>query len=119
MKNLLRPLLTGLVLQVGLTAPSIAFDGPDRKPPNIVLIYADDLGWGDVGFNGRKEWATPNLDRLGAQGTIFRRFYTAAVVCAPSRGAMLTGKSTIHNGVSRNDDDLPSREVTLEPPGTA
>lgn len=83
------------------------------RTPNIVLIYADDLGWGDVGFNGRQEWKTPNLDRLGAQGTIFRRFYTAAVVCAPSRAAMLTGKATIHNGVSKNDDDLPSKEVTL------
>lgn len=84
---------------------------PER--PNVVLIYADDLGWGDVGFNGRKDWATPNLDRLAAKGTTFRRFYTAAVVCAPSRAAMLTGKATIHCGVSRNDADLPSEEVTI------
>ncbi|HEV3167460.1 MAG TPA: sulfatase-like hydrolase/transferase [Isosphaeraceae bacterium] len=84
-----------------------------EKPPNILLIYADDLGWGDVGFNGRKEWATPNLDKLGARGTIFKRFYAAAVVCAPSRAALMTGKCTIHNGVSRNNDDLPSREVTI------
>jgi arylsulfatase A-like enzyme len=84
-----------------------------ERAPNIVLIYADDLGWGDVGFNGRTEWATPNLDRLGARGTIFKRFYTAAVVCAPSRAAMLTGKSTIHCGVSRNDGDLPAAEVTI------
>src|SRR5512135_380079 len=83
------------------------------RAPNIILIYADDLGWGDVGFNGRAEWATPNLDRLGARGTIFKRFYTAAVICAPSRAAMLTGKSTIHCGVSKNDDDLPAREVTI------
>ncbi len=81
--------------------------------PNIIVIYADDLGWGDVGFNGRTEWATPNLDRLGARGTIFKRFYTAAVICAPSRAAMLTGKSTIHCGVGRNDDDLPGSEVTI------
>ncbi len=86
---------------------------PAGRAPNVVLIYADDLGWGDVGFNGRKEWATPHLDRLGAQGTTFRRFYTAAVVCAPSRAAMLTGRSTLHNRVSRNNDDLPAREVTL------
>ena len=85
--------------------------GPSQ--PNIVLIYADDLGWGDVSFNGRKEWTTPNLDRLGSQGTIFKRFYTAGVVCAPSRGAMLTGKYTIHSGVSRNFDDLPLKEVTI------
>ncbi len=81
--------------------------------PNVVLILADDLGWGDVGFNGRTEWATPNLDRLGASGTIFKRFYTAAVVCAPSRAALLTGKYTIHDGVTGNNEDLPASEVTL------
>jgi arylsulfatase A-like enzyme len=81
--------------------------------PNVVLILADDLGWGDVGFNGRTEWATPNLDRLGATGTIFKRFYTAAVVCAPSRAALLTGKYTIHDGVTGNGEDLPASEVTL------
>src|SRR3954453_5300424 len=82
-------------------------------PPNIIMIYADDLGWGDVGFNGRTEWATPNLDRLGARGTVFKRWYTAAVVCAPSRAAMMTGKATIHCGVGRNDSDLPAAEVTI------
>jgi len=83
------------------------------KRPNVILIVADDLGWGDVGFNGRTTWKTPNLDRLGSQGTVFRRWYTAAVVCAPSRAAMLTGKYTIHNKVSANNDDLPRDEVTL------
>jgi arylsulfatase A-like enzyme len=86
--------------------------GADRAP-NIVLIYADDLGWGDVGFNGRTEWRTPNLDRLGARGTVFQRFYTAAVVCSPSRAALMTGKYTIHNGVIGNGEDLSSREVTI------
>jgi len=101
-------------LLIGTSArPGASADDVPLKAPNIILIYADDLGWGDVGFNGRKEWSTPHLDRLAAQGTTFRRFYTAAVVCAPSRAAMLTGKSTIHCGVSRNDDDLPAREVTL------
>src|SRR5947199_1654521 len=85
----------------------------DESPPNVILIVADDLGWGDVGFNGRTEWATPNLDRLAAQGTVFKRFYAAAVVCAPSRAALLTGKYPIHDGVSGNDDDLPGREVTI------
>jgi arylsulfatase A len=113
MNHAIRPIVAGLALLLGSGGPTIAAQATPRPGPNIVLIYADDLGWGDVGFNGRKEWATPNLDRLGAQGTIFRRFYTAAVVCAPSRGAMLTGKSTIHDGVSRNNDDLPLREVTL------
>ncbi len=81
--------------------------------PNVVLILADDLGWGDVGFNGRKEWATPNLDRIAASGATGRRFYASAVVCAPSRAALLTGKHPIHCGVSRNDEDLPAAEVTI------
>lgn len=85
----------------------------DTRPPNIVLIVADDLGWGDVGFNGRKEWSTPHLDRLAKRGRVFERCYTAAVICAPSRAAFLTGKATIHSGVGRNDDDLPSAEVTI------
>jgi len=84
-----------------------------ERAPNIVLILADDLGWNDVGFNGRREWATPNLDRLAGRGTVFSRFYTAAVVCAPSRAALMTGKYTIHDGVSRNNDDLPREEVTI------
>jgi arylsulfatase A-like enzyme len=113
MKKFRYPIATGLVLLFGLTAPAAPAQEPSRKGPNIVLIYADDLGWGDVGFNGRKEWSTPNLDRLAGQGTTFRRFYTAAVVCAPSRAAMLTGKATIHCGVSRNNDDLPAKEVTI------
>jgi arylsulfatase A-like enzyme len=78
-----------------------------------VLIYADDLGWGDVGFNGRTSWATPHLDRLAAQGTVFRRWYTAAVVCAPSRAALLTGRHGIHTGVTSNRQDLPREALTL------
>jgi arylsulfatase A-like enzyme len=102
----------GLALTALLLATAPALARADR-PPNVVLILADDLGWGDVGFNGRKEWATPHLDRLAAQGTTFKRWYTAAVVCAPSRAALMTGKYTIHDGVSRNNDDLPASEVTI------
>src|SRR4051794_5776831 len=87
--------------------------GTPTQPPNIVFIYADDLGWGDVGFNGRTEWRTPHLDRLAKEGTVFRRWYTAGVVCAPSRAALMTGRYGIHNGVTGNNDDLPAAEVTL------
>jgi arylsulfatase A len=87
--------------------------GADHRPPNIVLIVADDLGFGDVSFNGRADWSTPNLDRLAKRGRQLARCYSAAVVCAPSRAAFLTGKYTIHSGVSRNDEDLPSEEVTI------
>ncbi|MBI1791292.1 MAG: sulfatase-like hydrolase/transferase [Acidobacteria bacterium] len=82
-------------------------------PPNILMIYADDLGWSDVGFNGRRTWDTPHLDRLASQGVRFTRWYSGAVVCAPSRGCLLTGKYTIHNGLKTNGDDLPAGETTI------
>ncbi len=84
-----------------------------ERRPNLIFLYADDLGWGDVGFNGRTDWKTPNLDRLGAQGTVFKRWYTAAPLCAPSRAALMTGKYGIHNGVTANNDELPPDTVTL------
>ena len=102
--------LLGITLSSGVGIGSAT---EANRHPNIVLIVADDLGWGDVGFNGRKEWTTPNLDRLARQGTVFQRLYTAAVVCAPSRAAFLTGKYPIHSGVRRNDEDLPTEEVTI------
>jgi arylsulfatase A-like enzyme len=91
----------------------VAAAGTSPTAPNIVLILADDLGWGDVGFNGRKDWMTPHLDRLAAQGTVFNRWYAGATVCDPSRGVLLTGKYTIHNGVCLNSHDLPAEEVTI------
>lgn len=90
----------------------IIASAPERRP-NIILILADDLGWGDVGFNGRTEWGTPNFDRLAGQGTVFRRWYVGTPVCAPSRAVLMTGKYTIHNRVITNGDDLPSEETTI------
>lgn len=98
-------------LLTALAAAPAALAQPRR--PNIVILYADDLGYGDVGFNGRREWATPHLDRLAAQGTIFDRWYTAFPVCAPSRACLLTGRYTIHNTVRSNATDLPRGEVTI------
>lgn len=94
-------------------AAAFPVQGQSKKPPNIIVILADDLGWGDVSINGRKEWKTKNLERMAKKGTKFNRWYTAAVVCAPSRAALLTGKYTIHNKVSANNEDLPRGEVTL------
>jgi arylsulfatase A-like enzyme len=65
---------------------------PPPKPPNIVLIYADDLGYGDVSCNGSKTIATPNVDRLAAAGLRFTDAHCAAATCTPSRYALLTGE---------------------------
>ncbi len=99
-----------LILVLFLIPACICFG---QAKPNFVFMYADDLGFNDVGFNGRKEWKTPNLDRLAQQGTVFRRWYTAGVVCAPSRAALMTGKYGIHNGVSANNQDLPRNQMTI------
>src|SRR5947209_2633196 len=100
-------LALAVLLGAACLAPAV------ERRPNFVLLLADDLGWGDVGFNGRTDWKTPHLDQLAAQGTVFKRWYVAAVVCAPSRAALMTGKYSIHNGVSGNNDDLPPDAVTL------
>jgi arylsulfatase A-like enzyme len=64
----------------------------ERRPPNIVLLYADDIGWGDLGCYGAKVIPTPHLDRLAAQGTRFTSGYCVAATCTPSRYSLLTGE---------------------------
>lgn len=73
-------------------------------PPNVVLIFADDLGIGEVGAYGQRRVATPNLDRLAREGTTFTRFYTASPVCAPSRASLLTGKATGRSPIRGNKE---------------
>src|SRR5262245_59597713 len=91
---------------------SLTVSAQPRKP-NLVMILADDMGYADTGFNGRKEWPTPNLDRLAREGTVFDRWYTAMPLCAPSRACLLTGRYTIHHGVRNNNTDIPKSEVTI------
>ena len=98
-----------LLMLITGVLPAVAAE----RRPNLIFIYGDDLGWGDVGFNGRTEWKTPNLDRLASQGTVFKRWYTAAPLCAPSRAALMTGKYGLHNGVTANNDELPADAVAL------
>ena len=64
---------------------------PDRRPPNVLLINCDDLGFGDLGCYGSTRNHTPHVDRLAEEGTRFTSFYMASAVCTPSRGAMFTG----------------------------
>ncbi|WP_328300477.1 sulfatase-like hydrolase/transferase [Streptomyces sp. NBC_00435] len=75
--------------------------GP-QAPPNIVVVLADDLGYGDLGAYGQKLISTPRIDRLAAEGLRFTDAYSAAAVCAPSRAALLTGLHTGHAAVRAN-----------------
>lgn len=64
----------------------------NRKRPNIVFIFADDLGWGDLGCYGHPSIKTPNIDRLAKEGILFTHFYVNSPVCSPSRTAIMTGQ---------------------------
>ncbi|WP_299546863.1 sulfatase-like hydrolase/transferase [Seonamhaeicola sp.] len=66
---------------------------------NIIFIMADDLGWGDVGFNGNKTIKTPNLDQMAQNGLQLNRFYASSPVCSPTRGSCLTGRHPYRYGV--------------------
>ena len=67
--------------------------------PNIVFVFADDWGWGDLSCYGHPHARTPNLDRLAAQGTLFSQFYVCSGVCSPSRAAVMTGRFPAHWGI--------------------
>jgi arylsulfatase A len=108
-----RQVLTGLAGLGALAAASA------RRAPNIVLILADDLGWGDLGSYGSPLIATPNLDRLARQGVRMTDFYASANVCTPSRAGLLTGRYPIRTGLAHqviqppDTNGLPHAEVTL------
>lgn len=61
------------------------------KPPNLILFYADDLGWGDLGSQGNRDIPTPNIDSIAKNGIRFTNGYVAANYCSPSRAGLITG----------------------------
>ena len=96
--------------------------GEDSQRPNFIIIFTDDLGYGDLGCYGHPTIRTPNLDRMAGQGMRFTQFYSAASVCTPSRAALLTGRLPIRSGMCSDSrrvlfpdsaEGLPQEEVTL------
>ncbi len=112
-----------LVAMVALVSPAAESQGADpRQPPNIIVIFADDLGYGDLGCYGHPTIRTPRLDRMAREGMRFTQFYSAAPVCTPSRAALLTGRLPIRTGMCSEKrrvlfpdsaGGLPSDEITL------
>lgn len=88
---------------------------PER--PNVILILADDLGYGDLGCFGQKKIKTPNLDRMAAEGMRFTQAYAGATVCAPSRCALMTGLHGGHAPIRGNQEIKPEGQLPM-PAGT-
>ncbi|MBC7815593.1 MAG: sulfatase [Planctomycetaceae bacterium] len=116
--------LTGILTATLLLAPLTvlrADDAANAVQPNIVVLFADDLGYGDLGCYGSPTIRTPHLDRMAAEGLRFTDFYSAAEVCSPSRAALLTGRYPIRSGMCGNrrvlfpnsKGGLPANEVTI------
>ena len=108
-----RQVLTGLAAMGAVAA------APARRPPNIVVVLADDLGYGDLGIQGSNLIATPNLDRLARQGVRMTDFYASANICTPSRAGLQTGRYPIRTGLAyeviraSDTNGLPLSEVTI------
>jgi uncharacterized sulfatase len=114
--------VVGIIL-AGFGLAGAAEDAPLRRSPNIVIILADDLGYGDLGCYGHARFKTPNLDQMAAEGVRLTQFNTPMPFCAPTRAALLTGRYPLRCGLTSNPDPesglatdalaLPACEVTL------
>lgn len=97
----------------------LAQGASNDPPPNLVIIFADDLGYGDLGAYGHPTIRTPNLDRMAQEGMRFTQFYVAASVCTPSRAGLLTGRYPVRTGLVlgplRDRVLFPSDTVGLPP----
>ena len=82
--------------------------------PNIVFMFADDMGWADPGFNGGNPELTPHIDRLRTQGMSLTQFYTHSV-CAPSRAAFLTGRYAFRTWSDWRSDPVPASLISIRP----
>lgn len=93
-----------------------ALIGEEANPhPNVVLLIADDAGWGDVSLHGNENLETPHLDSIAKEGVRFERFYVSPL-CAPTRASLLTGRDSVRTGVvgvTRGQERLNLDEVTL------
>lgn len=105
-----------IIFSVALAIMSSTAQG---RGPNVIILYADDMGIADVGCYGCQDIKTPNIDALARKGVRFTNYYSAAPICAPSRAALLTGRYPIRAGVPTNvgsvpgQAGMPTEEITV------
>ncbi len=100
-----------IVLPTLLGTTPLSAQSNDR--PNIVLVMADDQGWGDMAYNGHPIVKTPNFDSSAATGLRFDRFYAAAPVCSPTRASVMTGRHPNRMGVFKWGYPMRPQETTI------
>ncbi|MFT6370781.1 MAG: arylsulfatase A [Maribacter sp.] len=124
MKNYLFAILpfTFLILACFLFVITVYGQEEGKNPPNFIIIFADDLGYGDLGVFGNPSIKTPHLDKMSFEGQKWTNFYAAASVCTPSRAGLLTGRLPVRSGMAssttrvlfpNSKNGLPASEITL------
>lgn len=110
-----RPVATipWMVRFLAVSALALAVQAVAADRPHIVLVMADDQGWGDMAYNGHPHLKTPNFDKAAAAGLRFDRFYAAAPVCSPTRASVLTGRHPNRMGVFKWGYPMRPQEITL------
>ena len=83
------------------------------KKPNFIIILADDLGYGDLGYTGSTQIKTPNIDQLAKEGVVFTNGYVTCPICSPSRVGLLTGRYNCELGYYTNPDLPPDQQLQI------
>jgi len=98
----MKQILTSLCFWILALASNVFAAEQKIEKPNFIIILADDLGYGDVGFTGSTQIKTPYIDALAADGVIFKQGYVSAPVCGPSRAGLMTGRNQVSFGFDNN-----------------
>lgn len=113
MKPFLKVLCVALALTETPCLRGLSGAEEGTKKPHIILVMADDQGWGDTGYNGHPFVQTPTMDAMAASGLVFDRFYAGAPVCSPTRASVMTGRSPIRTKVTNHGRYMRPHEQTI------